>query len=128
MGIHQTSPGFATFTVRPKLGSLTSASITLPTLRGHINVSAKPQAVQVGVPCNTAATLCLPRSANDAALFTPENSLLLLDGAEVMAVADGGHLCAQQPVGCGAAGAPRQLSVRPRPRPADLGTPLIKLA
>lgn len=115
MGIHQTAPGFATFSVKPKLGGLTSAKITVPTLRGYINVDAKPGSVQVGVPCNTAATLCLPRSAHDAgAIAEPRTHALLLDGVEVGAEARGGHLCTQQPVSCGAGGAPRALTARRR--------------
>ena len=34
MGIRQTSPTFATFTVKPRLGSMASAAIKVPTLRG----------------------------------------------------------------------------------------------
>lgn len=113
-GIHQTSPSFATFLVKSKLGPLTSISITTPTIRGPITVSAKPGAANVSLPCNTAATLCAPRSALDAAVFLPETHALLLDGAEARAVASGGHLCLAAPVGCGAAGAPRQLAVRAR--------------
>ena len=50
----------------------------------------------------------------DRALFTPLNARLLLDGAEVGATTSGGHLCAAQPVGCGAAGAPRRLTAQQR--------------
>jgi hypothetical protein len=114
MGVHQTAPGWSSFTVKPKLGGLLHASITVPTLRGYINVTAEPGAVAVGVPCNTIATLCVPRSAQDATLYTPETHLLLLDGIEVSAVATGTHLCASEPLGCGPAGAPRRLSTKPR--------------
>ena len=113
-GIHQTAPTFATFVVAPKIGSLTSANITMPTIRGFISVSAKPNAVNVTVPCNTQATLCAPRSSFDAGTFTPQTHTLLLDGTEVPAVARGGHLCLGAPVGCGASGAPHELRVMPR--------------
>jgi len=116
MGVQQTAPGWATFTVKPKLGGLTSAAITVPTLRGLINVTAGPGALDVAVPCNTAATLCLPRAAADAgALLTPASAALLLDGAEVPAAASGdGHLCLAAAVGCGAGGAPRSLRAAAR--------------
>lgn len=115
MGVHQTAPGFATFTIKPKLGSLTHAAITVPSLRGYINVTAGPSTLEVGVPCNTAATLCVPRSTADAGVrFTPASHRLLLDGAAVVAVADGGHLCAAAPIGCGADGATRVLAAQLR--------------
>jgi hypothetical protein len=113
-GVHQTAPSFATFLVKPKLGSLTFANFTQPSIRGFITVSATPGAVNVSVPCNTAATLCIPRSASDAGLFTPTAHALLLDGVEAIAIASGGHLCLAEPVGCGAAGAPRALLAKPR--------------
>lgn len=114
LGVHQTSPGFATFVVKSKLGSLTSATGTVPTLRGYINITATPGALDVEVPCNTVATLCVPRSAHDAGYFTPANSVLLLDGSEEPAVTQGGHLCVARGLGCGASGAARQLRVVPR--------------
>lgn len=114
MGLHQTAPSFATFTIKSKLGSLTSAIATIPSIRGFIAISAAPSALNVSVPCSTAATLCAPRSAADAGLFLPKTHILLLDGDEAPAVAAGGHLCLSQPVGCGANGAPRQLRVLPR--------------
>ena len=113
-GVHQTAPAFATFLVKPKLGSLTYANLTMPTIRGFITVSATPGAVNVSVPCNSRATLCVPRSAADAGLFTPRTHALLLDGDEAPAVASGRHLCLAAAVGCGAAGAPRALVAVPR--------------
>ena len=70
MGVHQTAPGFATFIIKPKLGSLTHAAITVPTLRGYINVTATPGNVAVHVPCNSVASLCLPRSAQDTLMYS----------------------------------------------------------
>ena len=115
MGVHVTSPGWATFTVKPKLGGLTGeAALKLPMLRGFVTVTASAGVVAVEVPCNAQATLCVPRSAADEGAFTPANARLLLDGTEVAAVASGGHLCAAQPVGCGVRGAARRLSVQMR--------------
>jgi len=112
LGIHQTEPGFASYTVKPKLGALGHVAGTVPTLRGYINVTATPGTVKVDVPCNSGATLCLPRSAQDGTLYTPRTHRLLLDGLEVAAVANGGHLCAAAPIGCGANGATRELTAR----------------
>jgi hypothetical protein len=114
MGVHQTSPGWATFTVKPKLGSLQHASITVPTLRGYIKVTA-PRAggLAVHVPCNSFATLCLPRRAGEA-LLTELSHALLLDGDEVQAISTGGHMCAAKPVSCGRNDAPRVLATLPK--------------
>merc|ERR1711865_100502 len=104
MGVQQTAPGFATFTVKPKLGGLTQASITVPSIRGYINVTVPSLGVlHVDVPCNTKATLCLPRSAHDTVRYTTHSHQLLLDGNIMAAtITSGGHLCAENPVGCGA--------------------------
>ena len=129
MGIHQTAPAWANFTMKPKLGGLTHATITVPTLTGYINATATPTRLEVNVPCNSAAKLCLPRSTADTArrvargagLATskelqakPLQTELLLDGATVESVVDGGHLCTHESVavGCGASGAARVLSAR----------------
>jgi alpha-L-rhamnosidase len=114
LGVHQTAPGFAAFTVQPKLGSLDHAELTVPTLRGHIQVKAKPGSVEVDVPCNTVARLCLPLSASDGVLDTPETTTLWLDGAEVAASNHGRHLCASDGVSCGAGGATRRLTSQAR--------------
>jgi hypothetical protein len=115
MGVHPTSPGFETFTVRSKLGSLRTASITIPTLRGYIAVNASAGVVEVNVPCNTRATLCLPRSSLDAGgLYTLSTTQLLLDGVQVSGVTSGTHLCVAEPVGCGASGAARRLTAAVR--------------
>jgi alpha-L-rhamnosidase len=115
LGVHQTAPGWANFTVKPKIGSLKHVTATVPSIRGFINVTARPGAVEVGVPCNAHATLCVPRSAQEqGALFTPESHQLLLDGREVPAIATGGHLCAAQTLGCGAGGLARHLSAQQR--------------
>jgi len=115
MGVHQTSPAFATFTVKPKIGSLTHASITVPTIRGYIIVTASPGAVEVDVPCNSIATLCVPRAEKDSGqLFTPQTHRLMLDGSEVVSVVSGEHLCASQGVSCGKSGEARQLRAQSR--------------
>jgi alpha-L-rhamnosidase len=115
LGVRQTAPGWAAFTVMPKLGPLTRARGTIPTLRGFVNVTVGPGALDVAVPCNSAATLCSPRAAADAPTpLTTAAFALSIDGVEVAAVERAGHLCAAAPVGCGAGGAPRAVRARAR--------------
>ena len=51
MGIQQTAPGFGSFTVRPKIGGLQHASITVPSIKGLINVTATSDILQVSRIC-----------------------------------------------------------------------------
>lgn len=116
--MHELEPAWASFLVKPKLGPLASASGVVPTIRGYINVTATPGALDIAVPCNSRALLCLPRAASDAAPFAPEAFALLLDGVEVKgAELQGGHLCVPHAVGCGAQGAPRSLRAVARATP-----------
>ena len=111
MGIHQTTPTWASFSVRPLLASLRWANITVPTVRGPITVHATPHSVATVVPCTAAATLCLyrPHGGGVAKGVPPR---LVLDGSAVAAVrAEGGFLCAAEPVGCGPG--PRVLTALP---------------
>jgi len=110
LGIHQLSPGFSNFLVQPKLGPLKSINGTMPTIRGFITVSSSPGAVDVSVPCNSKATLCLPRSSSDSGIFSTTTHMLTLDGTEVQdAVILGGHLCMPREVSCGVSGEARKL-------------------
>jgi hypothetical protein len=108
LGVHVTAPGWASFTITPKLGSLTRAAGTVPTLRGFIAVNATLTSLDVAVPCGAAATLCTPRAAALPRLALGSTALSL-DGADVAAVERKGHLCLAAPVGCGKGGAPREL-------------------
>ena len=104
MGVSQTSPGFATFSVRPRLARLTHATLRVPTLHGFIDVHATPNETRVAPPCGTTATVCV-RDGSSA----PRR--LLLDGSPAAAqVADGRHRCAVG-VGCGAGGRARRVSL-----------------
>ena len=112
MGIKQTAPAWRSFTVKPKLGTLTHASIVVPTISGHINVTATPTTLAVNVPCNTAARLCFPRSQQDtvrrgAVPTVPVSTALALDDVVVDSIFEGGHVCTRALVGCGANGRPR---------------------
>jgi hypothetical protein len=116
-GIHVTEPGWAAFIVKPKLGPLQTITIRTPTIRGYINVTATPLALDVAVPCNARATLCAPRSASDGGALTAATHALLLNGEEVDApLESGGHLCLPAEVGCGAAGAEWRLRAVPHRR------------
>ena len=116
LGLHNTAPGWAQFTVMPKLGPLAFAVGRVPNLRGFVSVNATAGVgVEVGVPCGAAATLCTPRSSrDDAQRLNSADFALLLDGQEVLAEERAGHLCTVQPVGCGAGGAPRSLRTQRR--------------
>jgi alpha-L-rhamnosidase len=116
MGIRQTAPAWRSFTVRPKLGTLTYAEMLVPTISGYISVTATPTNLTVTVPCNTLARLCFPRSQADTARRmgrgTPVvSTAMLLDGALVSSVVDGGHVCTRASVGCGARSAARVISL-----------------
>jgi len=63
-GIEPTSPGFKTFKITPRLGTLTDVSATVTTLYGDIKVSVKKKGKKFSyhlvVPEGTEAQLCLP--------------------------------------------------------------------
>jgi len=108
LGVHQTSPGYASFIIRPKLGSLQYAELTVPTLRGHITIKAQPGALDVNIPCNTLATICLPRSSRDT-LASNFSTRLFLDGVGIASIHSAGNICTASPVSCGADGVVRKL-------------------
>ena len=108
IGLAQTAPGFARFTVKPRLGGLKSLTVKIPTPHGPIWVNATGSTVEVIVPCNTRASLCL--QAHDTAGWAKMR--LALDGrvaAMERVGVQGAHTCAHE-VGCGVAGAPRRLA------------------
>lgn len=94
LGIRPTSPGYATFEVRPQLGAsgergaVDSAAATVPTVRGPITVRAErvPDGgsvadtirVAVDVPCHTEATVLTPQGAIAAAHLAPGHHELVL--------------------------------------------------
>ena len=116
MGVHELSPGWASFSVKPKLGPLIFANGTTPSIRGFIVVAATPGAVEVGVPCNSKATLCAPRSSSDGPTpFSAATHRLFLNDVEVVGpVESSGHLCLPRAVGCSAGGAVWRLRIEPR--------------
>jgi hypothetical protein len=117
MGVHELSPAWATFLVKPKIGSLTNATIRVPTIRGYINATAAPGALDVQVPCNSIATLCTPRSSSDGdTLPSAATHTLFLNGAEQTdaVFTPAGHACVARGLGCGAGSAAWQLRLQPR--------------
>jgi alpha-L-rhamnosidase len=67
MGVEPTEPGFRTMRIRPQPGNLQTASLDLPTVRGTVHVDfvshADRFALNVRLPANTRAEVCLPRYA-----------------------------------------------------------------
>ena len=63
-GIRPTTPGFRTFEVRPQIGDLPYAAITIPTVKGTIGVSlgqnSEAYEMEVTIPANTQADIYLP--------------------------------------------------------------------
>ncbi|MES2428990.1 MAG: family 78 glycoside hydrolase catalytic domain [Bacteroidota bacterium] len=64
MGVEPLTPGWANFSVKPQIGSLTSASIDIPTIKGTIKAaytqSDKSFEMIITIPANTAAQIHLP--------------------------------------------------------------------
>lgn len=112
LGVQQTAPAFATFTVKPRIGTMSHASGRVPTLKGYIDVNATRAATRVAVPCNTEATLCVLHRAGSPAAAAAAASTALLDGAAATGLrVEGPHLCTAVPVGCGAGGSARTLEL-----------------
>ena len=62
--IRPTTPGFRTFEVRPSIGDLPYAAITVPTVKGEIGVSlgqnSEAYEMEITIPANTQADVYLP--------------------------------------------------------------------
>ena len=66
MGVQPIKPGFAKVRIKPQVGSLTSGSLDLPTVRGTIHMdfasaSDKSFVLNVTLPTNIEAIVYLPR-------------------------------------------------------------------
>ena len=114
LGVVQTEPAFASFTVKPRIGSMAFASGRVPTLMGYVEVAANRTHTEVAVPCNTAAKVCVLHREPSAE--AAEARTVLLDGVAVLPHGKHGvevdrlHVCVAG-VGCGAAGATRSLTL-----------------
>ncbi|RZM30199.1 MAG: alpha-L-rhamnosidase [Pedobacter sp.] len=86
MGIEPLSPGWASFTVKPQIGRLTSASIVLPTIKGAIKCSyiqtSRSFDIAIEVPGNTSAEIHLP-------IKVGKRFEVILDGQHVKTVMHG---------------------------------------
>ncbi len=60
MGVEPLTPGFARMRIKPQPASLTSASITVPTISGPVYVDYNVGRLTVEIPANTEAEVWLP--------------------------------------------------------------------
>lgn len=60
MGIRPLEPGFAKVQIRPQIGDLKWAEMTLPTIRGAISVDIRAGKMTVTIPANMTADIYLP--------------------------------------------------------------------
>ncbi len=60
MGITPAEPGFARAVIKPQIGNLEWAEITLPTIRGTIKMKIKDGVMTVTIPANMTAEIWLP--------------------------------------------------------------------
>ena len=70
MGVQPLSPGFAKVRIKPQVGSLKSAGLDLPTVRGtiHVDFTSEPGksfGLNVALPANVEAVVYLPRLGSD---------------------------------------------------------------
>ena len=88
-GITPTTPGYATYEVRPQPAGVDWANVNVPTLKGDIGAAFHTRErrtdVAVDVPGNTAATVYVPASG-------PSHDIVYVDGRRVRAKREGGYL------------------------------------
>jgi hypothetical protein len=60
MGITPAEPGFARAVIKPQIGNLEWAEITLPTIRGTIKMKIRYGVMEVYIPANMTADIWLP--------------------------------------------------------------------
>lgn len=87
MGVQPTEPGFAKVRIKPQVGHLKTASLDLPTIRGtiHVDFVSEPDksfVLNVVLPANVEAVVCLPRLGGDS-------SDIRMDGKLVTGTIDG---------------------------------------
>jgi len=86
MGVQPTSPGWKTFQIKPQPSGLKYVSLTVPTIRGTIEISMTNQPgkkfdLKIFSPANTVANVYLPVSGNEPKV--------MLDGNRQTVVSDG---------------------------------------
>jgi hypothetical protein len=107
VGLKSLAPAFKRFKVKPQLGDLGRVAVKIPTPHGFIEVNASNTSVEILVPCNTIASLCIV-AAGDASI----GLRLTLDGVAIATedvLTEGNHACVHE-VGCGVAGMARRLA------------------
>ncbi len=78
MGIEPLAPGFARFRVAPQPGSIESASVKVPTVKGPIEMSFSNKgsfSLKITVPANTEAVVLLPGSEKEIVLGSGTHKL-----------------------------------------------------
>jgi alpha-L-rhamnosidase len=98
MGIQPVEPGFTKFRIKPQVANLSSGSLDLPTIKGTIHVDFKNEGsssflLNINLPANTRADICIPKLKNDS-------SLLEVDGSEQVAKIQGNFVVVEN-VGSG---------------------------
>lgn len=114
LGVEQTAPAFANFTVKPRIGAMERAAGRVPTLMGYIDVAANKTHTDAAVPCNTVAKICVlhrapsiaaaqaQRVVLDGKVITPETIIGQTTYTYAVEV-DKLHVCVAN-VGCGSGG------------------------
>ena len=96
MGVEPLEPGWRRVRIRPQPGSLSNASLDLPTVRGdvHVDFQNEPQRfiLNIRLPGNTTACVELPHRDNTTAI--------ILDGNSFEAQIQGGYFVLE-PIGSG---------------------------
>ncbi|MGW9630288.1 family 78 glycoside hydrolase catalytic domain [Agromyces sp. NPDC055520] len=98
-GIQPTTPGYATFDIRPQPASVEWAGVRLPTLKGSIGAAHHTVGdrtdVGVNVPGNTVARVFVPGAAEESV------PIVYVDGIETPATYERGYLRVDDvPAGC----------------------------
>jgi autotransporter-associated beta strand protein len=108
MGVRPLLPGYQKMLIQPQPGSLTYASITMPTILGSVSVNVQTNtstdfAMSVNIPPNTTALVGLPS-------LSSTSTTVYMDGAATTGAVSGGTLSPQwaaseKPAGVSSSGA-----------------------
>ena len=86
-GIAPTSPGFATYQIRPQLGGLKTVDAGFDTVKGRIEVAIRltPKKFKLNLtsPPNTVATVCIPVGTYDLKTIRVHGKIVWQDGQVV---------------------------------------------
>ncbi len=91
MGVEPLTPGFEKIRIKPQLGTLTSASLKTPTVKGMVSVTIKKtsqeNSMDVVIPGNTVADVYVPADSTKNRLF--------VDGKATSVKGQGGYFTVQ---------------------------------